>query len=125
MPFANSRSAVPTCWRCTSVGTRTSGSGCIDDGGPMSEPGRILVVAPNWIGDAVMALPALADIRRAFAQARLIVAARHAVAPLYSMVPGVDATMVTQWRGSVTDRRRLQEDVQQLLAEQVDRVFLF
>jgi ADP-heptose:LPS heptosyltransferase len=25
----------------------------------------VLVVAPNWLGDAVMALPALADIRRA------------------------------------------------------------
>ena len=91
----------------------------------MSEPGRVLVVAPNWLGDAVMALPALADIRRAHAQARLIVAARSSVAPLYSMVPGVDATMVTQWRGSMTDRRRLQEDVQQILIEQVERAILF
>jgi heptosyltransferase II len=91
----------------------------------MSEPGRVLVVAPNWLGDAVMALPALADIRRAYAQARLIVAARPSVALLYSMVPGVDATMVTQWRGSVTDRRRMQEDVRQLLAEQVERAILF
>jgi len=84
----------------------------------------VLVVAPNWLGDAVMALPALADIRRAHAQARLIVAARPSVAPLYSMVPGVDATMVTVWRGSVTDRRRLQEDVQQIRAEQVERAIL-
>jgi heptosyltransferase-2 len=91
----------------------------------MSEPGRVLVVAPNWLGDAVMALPALADIRRATAQGRLIVAARPSVAPLYSMVPGVDATIVTQWRGSFTDRRRLREDVQQMLAEQVDRAILF
>ena len=36
----------------------------------------VLVVAPNWLGDAVMALPALADIRRAHAVGRLIVAAR-------------------------------------------------
>ena len=91
----------------------------------MSESGRVLVVAPNWLGDAVMALPALADIRRAHAQARLIVAARPSVAPLYSMVPGVDATMETVWRGSVTDRRRLQEDAQQILAEQIERAILF
>ena len=26
---------------------------------------RLLVVAPNWLGDAVMALPAIADVRRA------------------------------------------------------------
>lgn len=91
----------------------------------MSEPGRVLVVAPNWLGDAVMALPALADIRRASAPARLIVAARPSVAPLYAMVPGVDATIVTQWRGSVRDRQRLQEDVQQILGEQVERAILF
>jgi heptosyltransferase-2 len=91
----------------------------------MSEPERILVVAPNWLGDAVMALPALADIRRAHAAARLIVAARPSVAPLYSMVPGVDSTIVTQWRGSVTDRRPLQEDVRQILTGQVERAILF
>ena len=33
----------------------------------MSDPARrVLVLAPNWLGDAVMALPAIADIRRAF-----------------------------------------------------------
>ena len=34
------------------------------------------------------------------------------VAPLYAMVPGVDATIVTEWRGSLTDRRTLKDDVQ-------------
>jgi len=91
----------------------------------MSEPGRVLVVAPNWLGDAVMALPAFADVRRAHGQARLIVAARPSIAPLYSMVPGVDSTIVTQWRGSVRDRRPLQDDVRQILAEQVERAILF
>jgi heptosyltransferase II len=55
------------------------------------EPSSIVVVAPNWLGDAVMALPAIADVRRAFAPARLIVAARPSVAALFGMVPGVDA----------------------------------
>ena len=45
----------------------------------MSNPEGVLVVAPNWLGDAVMALPALADVRRAHAQARLIVAARRSI----------------------------------------------
>jgi hypothetical protein len=77
----------------------------------MAESPRVLVVAPNWLGDAVMALPALADIRRAHADGRLIVAARPPVAPLYAMVPGVDATIVTEWRGSLVDRRTLSADV--------------
>src|SRR5262245_32639001 len=55
---------------------------------------RIAVLAPNWLGDAVMSLPALQDIRRHFAGAHLTVAARSAVAPLYRAVPGVDEIVV-------------------------------
>jgi ADP-heptose:LPS heptosyltransferase len=25
---------------------------------------RLVILAPNWLGDAVMALPAIADVRR-------------------------------------------------------------
>ena len=50
---------------------------------------RIVVVAPNWLGDAVMALPAIADIRRHYADAHLAVAARPPVAPLFTMVKGM------------------------------------
>jgi heptosyltransferase-2 len=54
----------------------------------MSE--RLVVLAPNWLGDAVMALPAIADIRRHFHSALIGVAARAAVAPMFSMVEGID-----------------------------------
>ncbi len=91
----------------------------------MAESPRVLVVAPNWLGDAVMALPALADIRRAHPGGRLIVAARPPVAPLYGMVPGVDATIVTEWRGSLLDRRTLSADVERVKAEAIDRAILF
>jgi heptosyltransferase II len=50
----------------------------------------IVLLAPNWLGDAVMALPAMADVRRRFAAARIVVAARPAVAALFSMTPSVD-----------------------------------
>ena len=53
--------------------------------------GPVLVVAPNWLGDVVMALPAIADVRRHFASARLVVAARRSVADLFRLVPGVDS----------------------------------
>ena len=51
---------------------------------------RIAVIAPNWLGDAVMALPAIADVRHHYAEAHLAIAARPAVAPLFTMVKGVD-----------------------------------
>jgi heptosyltransferase-2 len=50
---------------------------------------RLLVVAPNWLGDAVMALPAIADVRRAMPDADIVVSARPPVAPLFAMVPEV------------------------------------
>jgi heptosyltransferase II len=56
----------------------------------MNGPSRVLVFAPNWLGDAVMALPAVADIRRHFPAATLAVAARAKVAPMFAWVPGVD-----------------------------------
>jgi heptosyltransferase-2 len=56
----------------------------------MPEPGRLVVLAPNWLGDAVMALPAIADVRRRWPAATLGVAARSGLAPLFHAVPGVD-----------------------------------
>jgi heptosyltransferase-2 len=57
---------------------------------PGAKVGRLVVLAPNWLGDAIMALPLLADLRRAWTETAIIVAARTAVAPLFSMVPDVD-----------------------------------
>ncbi len=63
----------------------------------------VVVFAPNWLGDAVMALPAIADVRRHFPSARLVVAARASVASLFELVPGVDAI--------ATLTRRSREDI--------------
>lgn len=46
-------------------------------------PARVVVRPPNWLGDAVMALPALAAVRRHFADAHLTIAAVPAVATLF------------------------------------------
>ena len=62
---------------------------------------RIVVIAPNWLGDAVMALPAIADLRRHYADAHLAIAARPPVSPLFTMVKGVDELvgLPGRWRG--------------------------
>jgi heptosyltransferase-2 len=49
----------------------------------MAEVHRLLVRAPNWLGDAVMALPALAAVRQAFAGRTLVLAAPSSVAPIF------------------------------------------
>ncbi|MFN0104250.1 MAG: lipopolysaccharide heptosyltransferase II [Bryobacteraceae bacterium] len=44
---------------------------------------RILIRATNWVGDAVMCIPALTEIRRRFPDARITMLARPWVAGLY------------------------------------------
>lgn len=55
---------------------------------------RLLIFAPNWLGDAVMALPAVADVRRALPGAAIDIAARAPIAPLLPLVPGIGQAVV-------------------------------
>jgi heptosyltransferase-2 len=80
----------------------------------MSDPSTILVVSPNWLGDTVMALPAISDIRRRFPSARLVVAARSALADLFRLVPWVDEIVTLQWRGRWWQRQAVAADAARL-----------
>ena len=57
---------------------------------------RLLILAPNWLGDAVMALPAIADVHRASPATAITVAARPAIAPLFGLVPHVQDVVVLE-----------------------------
>ena len=80
----------------------------------MSDPASVVVVAPNWLGDTVMALPAISDVRRRFPSARLIVAARRAVADIFRLVPFVDDLVTLQWSGTWWQRRVFAADAGRL-----------
>jgi heptosyltransferase-2 len=54
---------------------------------------KILVRAPNWVGDAVMAIPALEAVRRTHANDEIVVLARPAVADLYHGQPFADTIL--------------------------------
>jgi heptosyltransferase-2 len=51
---------------------------------------RILIRATNWVGDAVMSLPAIRVIRERFPAAHIAVLARPWVADLYAREPAID-----------------------------------
>jgi heptosyltransferase-2 len=70
---------------------------------------RLVILAPNWLGDAVMALPAIADVRRAAPDAAIAVAARPAIAPLFRLVPGVSETIVLERPVSIVNVARWHE----------------
>jgi heptosyltransferase-2 len=54
---------------------------------------NLLIRATNWVGDAVMCLPALRAIRERFPQARLTILAKPWVADLYSRESYVDEVL--------------------------------
>ena len=56
----------------------------------------VVVLAPNWLGDALMALPAIRDVRRHFAGRPLSVAARPSISSVFRAVPGIDRIIVLE-----------------------------
>mgnify|MGYP003345759818 CR=1 FL=1 len=77
---------------------------------------RLLVLLPNWLGDAVMALPALADIVRQEPGVVLDLAARPSIAPLVPLIPGAGRAVVLGARAvSIESIRRGAYDAALLL----------
>jgi heptosyltransferase-2 len=64
---------------------------------------RILVVAPNWIGDALMAQPLLARLRDKTPPPRIDVVAPAWVAPVVRRMPEVDEVIEVPFRHGVLD----------------------
>jgi lipopolysaccharide heptosyltransferase II len=54
------------------------------------KPFRILVRSSNWLGDAVMSVPAVRAIKAGRPDARVAVAAPEKIAPMWKLVPEVD-----------------------------------
>jgi lipopolysaccharide heptosyltransferase II len=55
---------------------------------------RILIRATNWVGDAIMTLPALEAVRESFPGRHITVLAKPWVAPLFEHHPAVDRVLV-------------------------------
>src|SRR5581483_5832683 len=69
-----------------------------------STASKVLVRVPNWLGDAVMSLPALRVIRQRFPHAHLAVVARPSVAELYERESSVDQVIRYARRGLLARR---------------------
>jgi heptosyltransferase-2 len=59
----------------------------------MSDPQQILVRAPNWTGDLIMATPGFRALRAGFPHARLVLHVRPALAPLIDGAPWFDEVL--------------------------------
>ena len=79
--------------------------------------GRLVIRAPNPLGDAIMSLPAMAAVRAALPGAHLIVAAVPAVAPLFEELTAVSphAVLVVDKKREATHLREARADAALLL----------
>jgi heptosyltransferase-2 len=57
---------------------------------PFPSPKRVLVVQPNWVGDAVMATPTLRALRELYPDAHISYLLRRYVKPIYEGIPWAD-----------------------------------
>jgi heptosyltransferase II len=55
------------------------------------KPFRILIRSSNWLGDALMSVPAVRAIKAGRPDARVTIAAPEKIAPVWKLVPEVDA----------------------------------
>ncbi|MDL1970918.1 MAG: lipopolysaccharide heptosyltransferase II [Candidatus Desulfofervidaceae bacterium] len=57
-------------------------------------PARILVRSPNWLGDAVMALPFLANLRRTYPEAHIAIWCKPHLKDLFQAYPEIDEIVI-------------------------------
>ena len=62
-------------------------------------PSKIVVLAPNWLGDAAMCTPALRALHQRFRQAEITIGARPAICQLLEGMPGVVRTIPLRGKG--------------------------
>lgn len=84
---------------------------------------RIAVFLPNWVGDVVMATPALRALRAHFAPARFVGVCRPYVADVLGGAPWFDALLPLDRRGSWS--RRWPATAWRLRRERIDLAVLF
>ena len=82
----------------------------------MADIARLIIRTPNWLGDAVMALPAMAAVRRGFADRTLLIAAPKSIAPIFSETTDVAPDEVL----SIDSAR----EVEQLRAARADAIIV-
>ncbi len=87
---------------------------------------KILIRATNWLGDAVMSLPAIRAVRESFPGTYLVILARPSVADLYARERAIDAVLpYTGDRGrTAAELRRESFDCAILLPNSFDAALL-
>ncbi len=91
----------------------------------MREISKILIKAPNWLGDCVFAAPAAGKLKADHPAARISVLAKDSLAPFWELVPGVDAVIGYEKRRGWAGLRAAAATVAGLRRERYDLAVIF
>ncbi len=89
-----------------------------------ASPGRVVLRAPNWLGDVIMAVPAMLAVRAAWPASHIAVAVPAPFVPLVEMIDGIDAGVPLGGKG-VRGLARLRADAARLRDGRYDVAILF
>lgn len=92
--------------------------------GNNAEPHKILVRVTNWIGDAVISLPALEALRSRFPRAEIVTVAKPWVAAIYDRHPAINRQIVYDPAGEHRGPRGFSKLVRQIRGESFDTAIL-
>src|SRR5207244_4321919 len=121
--WAITRSSCRCCTRPSPAGWPASGSRRGRAWPPEDTGVNLAVFLPNWVGDVVMATPALRALREHFAGARLVGVLKPYVAGVLDGSPWLDDRVFLDTRGPW--RQRWPAVARRLRAERVDLAVLF
>src|SRR5437667_8746766 len=72
---------------------------------------KILIRGPNWVGDAVLAIPAMKAVRRHCTQAEIALVVRPWVAGLFTSAPFIDKVWSESRPSSLLDWIRITREI--------------
>lgn len=91
----------------------------------VTEAHKILLRLPNWLGDAVLCLPAVERLRERFPQAEIVALARPRVADLFRSHPSINRALVFDRPGRHHGLRGLWALANELRPERFELAVLF
>src|SRR5215475_11263650 len=75
------------------------------------KPDKILIRAPNWVGDAVLSIPAMKAVREHFPDSEITLLVRPWVAGLFTSAPFIDKLWSEEKPSSLSSWTRITRDI--------------
>ncbi len=90
-----------------------------------TEPKKILIREPNWVGDNIFTLPAVQKLRESYPEAHLAVLTKAGLGSFWEMVPEVDEVITCDLKGGFKDCGKKWGLIRSLREKEFDLAVIF